>query len=126
MAKNLIKKIIGTALIGIGLNSCNLFINNAPVMTVPLLNKIYENESYICQIQAYDPEHEHLDYSIMSSPLLHSSPEWSAPLSVDSSGLVTGVAPEVEKDTEYNVKVDISDGVNVTEKNFILKVENTN
>ena len=124
MIKNLFQRLIGTTLIGIGLSSCNLFVNRPPVV-VPILNRIYEGQNYNCQVQAYDPEFGHLDYFIECTPVLSSSPEWINPLSVDSLGRITGTAPIVDKDTDYLVKLMVSDGTDTTIKDFDFKVMDT-
>lgn len=124
--KNLFRKLIptGIAIAGLALASCQPFhyTNKSPVTTCPPLDRVYEGEEYHYQIRAYDPEGNNLEYFLKTTPLINQFPKWLVPLSVNSSGLVTGRAPNVDKDTDYAVEIDISDGENITEQDFTLKV----
>lgn len=122
--KNIIKKLIpaGIAIAGLTLSSCNPFNyeNKAPIVCVPPLTRVYEGEEYHYQIQSYDPEGKPLEYSVKMTTINPLSPKWA--LSVSSFGLVQGegTAPKIDKDTDYNVEINISDGEKVTDLDYIL------
>ena len=123
--KNLIRRLIptGIAIAGLALAACQPFhYSNPPVILIPALNRVYEGEKYNYQMQVSGKRP--LKSSIKLTPLDSSAPEWPVPLSIDSNLFVTGCLPQVDKDTDYNVEIDLSNDYGTAEQDFILHVLN--
>lgn len=89
--------------------------NNAPVITSTPVLSVNENSAYAYDVDATDADGNVLTYSLDSS-----SPAW---LSINSvTGLVTGTAPSVSANTNFNVKVQVSDGVAQTMQTYTITV----
>ena len=118
--------LIGIAIAGITLTGCPPFIlvDPSPTILVPALNRVYEGERYNYQMQISGQRP--LKYSIKTTPILPASLEKEINLSVNSSGLVTGDIPQVDKDTDYNVEIDISNNYGTAEQNYVLHVLDKN
>ncbi|MEX0921115.1 MAG: putative Ig domain-containing protein [Candidatus Pacearchaeota archaeon] len=102
------------ATVSITVNSENVDENNAPEITSNPLTEINESEFYEYQIIAEDEDGDVLTYSLTENP------SW---LSIDSeTGLISGTAPEVEENTEFSVRVMVSDGEDVDDQSFNVTV----
>jgi len=75
--------------------------NRSPVINSSCVGQVEENYQYIYQVNATDSDGDALTYSV-------TSPSW---LSINSStGLITGIAPEVSADQPFSFQVVVSDG----------------
>ncbi len=93
-----------------------LVINNAPVITSTAVTQVDENQAYSYQVTATDADGDTLTYSFTTAP------SW---LSVDTNtGLISGTAPTVSSDTDFDVTVQVSDGADVTSQTYVLTVIN--
>jgi len=89
--------------------------NLAPTITSAPVISVNENSAYSYQTTATDPENNILTYSL--DPL---SPAW---LSINSAtGLITGTSPVVNSNTNYNIVLTVSDGVNSVNQAFVVTV----
>ena len=79
--------------------------NRAPIIHTQSLPEGNEGEFYSFQISASDPDGDALSYSLPTIDRI-SSPRW---ISISNTGLLTGILPEVTKDTNYFVRVQVSD-----------------
>lgn len=85
-------------------------VTSAPVLTVN------EGQAYSYAVAATDIDADTLTYSLSTNP------GW---LAIDpATGLITGIAPSVAADTNYNVAVDVFDGINTATQNYVLTVKN--
>ena len=73
--------------------------NRPPVITSSPPTQVNENNSYAYYVSAYDPDGDVMNYRMLEGP------NW---LSVVSNSLV-GRAPEVSQNTNYSVKIRVSD-----------------
>ena len=90
-------------------------VNNPPVITSVPITEVDEGESYSYQMVATDADGDALTYSLSVAPA------W---LSIDSgSGLITGTAPEVVADTDFDVSVVVSDSTDTATQSYVLTVE---
>ena len=89
-------------------------LNNHPVITSTPITEVNENALYEYQVVATDADGDALTYSLPVAPA------W---LSIDNSGLITGTAPEVATDTDFDVSVVVSDGTDTTTQSYVLTVE---
>jgi len=87
--------------------------NHAPVINSAPIISIGENSFYEYRVQATDPDGDPVSYSVEGTP-------W---LSV-SHNTVYGNSPEVLQDTNFPVKIKVSDGKSSTEQNYNLIVNN--
>ncbi len=103
-----------TATVSIAVNP--VVTNNPPVITSNPVTKVDEKKNYIYQVTATDADSDTLVYSLTQAP------NW---LSINSqTGLVSGTAPSVNTDTNFDVTVRVSDGkANVTQS-YVLTVKN--
>jgi len=76
-------------------------VNRAPSIASILDRTINEGETYNYQVTATDADEDTLTYSLTENLT------W---LSIDTSGLITGTAPEVDDDIDYLVTIQVSDG----------------
>ncbi|MCK4647767.1 putative Ig domain-containing protein [Candidatus Pacearchaeota archaeon] len=90
--------------------------NNAPEITSTPITEINEKETYTYQVTATDADEDTLTYSLTQNPL---------GFSINSNtGLITGTAPEVTSDTDYDIIVQVFDGEDYTTQPYILTVKN--
>ncbi len=91
--------------------------NNPPVITSSPVTSVNEDVSYSYDVNALDADGNTLVYSLVQSPA------W---LSIDSAtGLISGKAPLVDSNTDYNIIVGVSDGVNpIVTQPYTLTVMN--
>jgi len=76
--------------------------NNPPVIISTPIKYVNEGKVYTYDVEATDADGDVLTYYLVDSP------SW---LSINSNtGLITGTAPMVTKDTGFNVKIKVSDG----------------
>lgn len=88
--------------------------NNPPVITSAPITEVNESEFYEYQVVAVDLDNDTLTYSLLVAS------EW---LSIDSqTGLIIGIAPEIDEDTYFNVGIIVSDRVDNDTQSYILKV----
>ncbi len=89
-------------------------INYPPEITSTPVTEVEENELYSYDVEATDPDNHHLTYSLSTAP------SW---LSIDfETGLITGTAPDVIQDTDFNVEVVVSDGIDTDTQSYVLTV----
>jgi len=88
--------------------------NNSPVITSSPITQVDENQYYNYQVRAEDKDNDELSYSLTEKP------GW---LSISSSGLVSGTAPEVSQDQNYPVQVRVSDGEDQDSQSYDLTVK---
>lgn len=93
--------------------------NNAPVITSTPITTIDENASYNYQVTATDIDTNNtLTYSLTQNPA-----GW---ISINSSmGLVEGMTPLVDNDTNYTISIKVSDGVDFDTQTYNLTVINS-
>jgi hypothetical protein len=116
-------KLIAIATGAIGLASCTRECNPIPpnyppeITSTPTTTQVNEGDTYSYDVNATDIDGDTLTYSL---PLF---PSW---LSINSStGLISGVAPQVDSDTPYDIEVGVSDGINpIVTQNYTLTVKN--
>ncbi|MEK6847619.1 MAG: putative Ig domain-containing protein [Nanoarchaeota archaeon] len=89
--------------------------NNPPVITSMPVTEVNENRGYLYQVTATDEDGDTLTYSLTQAP------NW---LSINSNtGLITGTAPEVDLDTNYDVTIEVSDGNDSVTQNYFIVVK---
>jgi len=89
-------------------------VNNPPVITSAPITEVNENEFYEYQVVAVDVDNDTLTYSLLVAS------EW---LSINSqTGLITGIAPEIDEDTYFNISIVVSDRIDNDTQSYILKV----
>jgi len=89
-------------------------INNAPEIISEPITEVDENKFYNYQVVAADSDNDVLTYSLLVAP------GW---LSINSqTGLITGTAPEVNRDTDFDVSVVVSDGTDTNTQSYVLTV----
>jgi hypothetical protein len=121
--KNLKRLLLtGIALAGIGMTGCPPFMQTdlAPSINFPPLCEVFEGRhySYQTQVSGKSP----FTYSIKETPVSSSAPEF--PLFINSNGLVSGDAPNVDADTYYYVEIDVSNANGNAEQKYTLRVLN--
>lgn len=90
--------------------------NHAPVITSIPITQVNEGQSYNYHVTATDSDGDTLTYSLTQKP------SW---LSINSAtGLISGTAPSVNSDTNYNVVVSVSDGKTSVTQSYVLTVKN--
>ncbi len=90
--------------------------NLAPTITSTPVISVNENSAYSYQATATDPENNVLTYSLSLNP------GW---LSINSAtGIISGTSPVVNSNTNYNVVLTVSDGVNSVNQAFVVTVLN--
>ncbi len=94
--------------------------NTAPVITSAPIITVNETQNYNYQVTATDADGDALTYSLTQSP---QNPPW---LSINSLGLITGIAPNVSSDYSYAVTVKVSDGKDFDLQTFPITVKDTN
>jgi len=91
-------------------------VNNPPIITSAALTTVNEGSAYNYQVMATDIDNDTLTFSLMNAPA------W---LSINSTtGLISGVAPIINADTDYNVTVMVSDGTYTVMQPYVLTVVN--
>ncbi len=91
-------------------------VNNAPLITSTPVTSVNENASYTYDVDATDADGDTLTYSFIHYP------NW---LSINSAtGIITGTAPSVASNTDYEVTVEVSDGQTTAEQTYNLRVNN--
>ena len=105
-----------TATISITVNS-QPPTNHAPVITSSPVIIVDEGQHYSYDVNAVDSDGDTLTYSLTQKP------SW---LSINSAtGLISGTAPLVSSNTNYNVGVKVSDGKGgIDTQSYILTVKN--
>ena len=88
--------------------------NSPPTVTSRPVTDVDENSGYRYQVVATDTDGDDLTYSLARNP------DW---LSIDPSGLVTGTAPNVDRDRHFGIEVTISDGHRSVAQSYTLYVE---
>jgi len=77
-------------------------INHRPAINSNPLKEVKEGRDYSYQVVASDEDGDALTYQMVNGP------QW---LSIDeNTGLVSGVAPQIEEDIAYNVELNVLDG----------------
>jgi hypothetical protein len=89
--------------------------NHLPVITSTPVKTVNENSLYLYQVTATDADGNALVYSLTERP------SW---LTINSEGLISGTTPEQEADTNYNVVVQVSDGIGSVRQSYALLVKN--
>lgn len=90
--------------------------NSPPVITSTPVTEVDEGADYSYQVTATDADAgDTLIYSLTQEP------EW---LSINSAGLITGTAPEVVSDIDYDISVEVSDGTDIDTQSYTLTVKN--
>ncbi|GIU68677.1 MAG: hypothetical protein KatS3mg093_430 [Candidatus Parcubacteria bacterium] len=90
--------------------------NKPPVIKSQPVTEVNENSQYSYQVIAEDEDGDSLTYSL-------EAPSW---LSISSTGLISGIAPEVSEDVVFDVILRVSDGKDFSEQKYQLKVVNVN
>ena len=80
-------------------------VNNPPTLNSIPNQNIDEGDSYSYQVTATDPENDDLTYSINGAP---------QGFTISTNGLISGTAPGVSSDTDFQIEVQVSDGINPT------------
>jgi len=90
--------------------------NHAPVITSTAITNVNEGATYNYDVSATDSDGNTLTYSLTQSP------SW---LSINSAtGLISGVAPLVSSDSDYDITVEVSDGTDTDTQSYTLTVSN--
>lgn len=89
--------------------------NRAPVIHFISNQNIYEGTDYSYQVIATDADGDALTYSLAQNY------GW---LTINSDGIISGTAPSVNSNTNYNIQVIVSDGTDSGTQNYILTVLN--
>jgi len=89
--------------------------NSVPVITSTPSSSVEEGTNYSYQITANDADNDALTYSLTYAP------SW---LSMNSNGLVTGTAPNLNANYDYAVTVEVSDGKDFATQSFSITVSN--
>ncbi|MDP3992074.1 MAG: putative Ig domain-containing protein [Nanoarchaeota archaeon] len=90
--------------------------NHSPIITSSPVTQINEGANYVYDVNATDADGDTLTYSLTQAP------SW---LSINSqTGLITGTAPSVTSDTQFTVKIVVSDGHTIYGQTFVLTVKN--
>ncbi|MDP3992035.1 MAG: putative Ig domain-containing protein [Nanoarchaeota archaeon] len=91
--------------------------NNAPVITSTPITQVNENSNYAYDVNAIDADNDPLTYSLTQAP------SW---LSINSqTGLISGTAPSVSANTQFNVAVRVSDGEDSDTQSYTITVRDT-
>jgi len=91
-------------------------VNHAPVITSTAITNVNEGATYNYDVSATDSDGNTLTYSLTQSP------SW---LSINSAtGLISGVAPLVSSDSDYDITVEVSDGTDTDTQSYTLTVSN--
>jgi len=90
-------------------------INNAPVITSTAVRSVNEGQKYTYQFTATDADGDVLTYSFLPVG------SW---LSMNSNGLITGIAPNVDKDSTYTAKAMVTDGKATRMQEYSVTVRN--
>lgn len=89
---------------------------NSPPEIKPILNQtVNESSNYSYQVNATDHDGDALTYSLPSNPLN---------FSINSTGFISGIAPNVTADTNYSITILVSDGVYNVSQSYTLTVLN--
>ncbi|MCX6746512.1 MAG: putative Ig domain-containing protein [Candidatus Pacearchaeota archaeon] len=92
-------------------------VNHAPVITSVPISQVNEGASYYYDVAATDADGDVLTYSLTEKP------SW---LSINSvTGVISGTAPLVSADTNFDIEVEVSDGTNVDTQYYTLKVKDS-
>lgn len=86
--------------------------NHAPVINTIPNQSVNENSAYNYQVIASDADGDSLTYSVTGA-------NW---VSISNYGLISGTAPSVNSNTNYDVTVSVSDGKATTEKSYSIQV----
>jgi len=90
--------------------------NNPPVITSTAITSVNESTAYSYQVIATDADNDVLTYSLTTAPA------W---LSINSAtGLISGTAPDVSANTNFNIVITVSDGVDIVTQSYTLTVVN--
>lgn len=90
--------------------------NHVPVITSTAITQVDEGQTYNYDVSATDSDGDTLTYSLTDNY------GW---LTIDSdTGLISGVAPLVSSDTDYDVTVEVSDGTLTDTQDYTLTVSN--
>lgn len=89
--------------------------NAAPVWSTPAgsIGTLLERDLVAYVFQASDPTNTALTFSSSNLP---------SGLNLSSSGILSGVAPNVNSNTTFNFDINITDGINVIPRSFSLNV----
>lgn len=91
--------------------------NTPPIITSTPVTQVNETQAYSYQVTATDADNDPLTYSLTQAP------SW---LSMDSLGLIYGIAPNVSSDYQYVATVNVSDGKSFVLQTFPITVKDTN
>jgi TolB protein len=89
--------------------------NNPPSFISTPVTSVEEKQSYSYQSKAQDADGDNLIYSSVKKP------NW---ISLSSSGLISGTAPEVSDNENQEINIAVSDGKDSAYQNYILTVKN--
>ena len=89
--------------------------NGFPVIHSSPETQVNEGTPYFYQVNATDPDGDSLAYSLLQNPLN---------FSINSSGFVSGMAPNVTANSTYTIGIQVSDGINSTAQIYNLTVIN--
>jgi len=97
--------------------TCPPPVNHAPIITSSPVTQVNEGATYSYDVQATDSDGDTLTYSLTEHP------PW---LSINSAtGVISGTAPLVSSDTNFDVEVEVSDGHGgIDTQSYTLKVKN--
>ena len=127
MGKSLVSKLrdgakrtllVTTALIGLAsCKDCDPVLNTSPEFTSTPITQVVEGNAYGYDANAQDAENDTLEYSLAHAP------SW---LSINSeTGMISGTAPEVSANTNYDIEVEVSDGIaEPVSQNFTVQIVN--
>jgi len=91
-------------------------INHAPVITSTAITNVNEGATYNYDVSATDSDGNTLTYSLTLNP------SW---LTINpTTGLISGVAPLVSSDSDYDITVEVSDGTDTDTQSYTLTVSN--
>jgi hypothetical protein len=98
---------------------CSSVANHPPVITSTPVTSVNENAEYRYAVKATDADGDAITFSLLKP----APPTWLRIVRPDT-GIISGTAPEVGSDTNYEVEVKASDGkASVTQK-YTLGVKN--
>ncbi len=92
-------------------------VNRNPTITSSPITQVNEGESYNYNVDATDADGDTLTYSLPKKP------SW---LSINSNtGVITGTAPKVYQDTDYDITIKVKDGKGGSDtQSYTLTVKN--
>ncbi len=89
--------------------------NNPPIITSTPPSQVNKSTLFTYQVTATDADNDPLTYTLTQNPT------W---ISMNSSGFMSGLAPNVPSDTNYVITLQVSDGKTFVTQTFTLTVKN--